>query len=308
MKCLFPPWACLLLMVLASLRPATGLAPVPPLVVECLAGYVGGVAKQACNHPFELVATLTEARRGSDRGLGAVQAENLMRHPQKLYSGFVAAAIMNMPYAVLFHTSLYFSTAALVRLGSTAPNSAAISLLAGAFAAAAACVVGVPLEVVKHRMQVTLRGRGYETPWRALCSAMADSSTGGLKGLYTGLPTTLLRNVPYNAVQFGTFNLLLNAGAGPLLAGASAGVATAVVTTPIDVVNTRLQTQAVTLDKNQQGNAVNRFYAGPFDAVRTMAAKEGIRAFWRGTLPRTAGYAPSALVFFWVYRLVHSAL
>ena len=129
---------------------------------------------------------------------------------------------------MLFHTTLFFSSAALGRLRSPLlPDGvlqpSVVGLIAGAVAATVACVVGVPLEVVKHRMQVTLRGPGYETPWRALRSAVRDGGGGGgggdgggggsgggssgdgawrgVKGLYTGLPTTLLRNVPYNAVQ-----------------------------------------------------------------------------------------------------------
>ena len=69
---------CLLALCLRP-RPATSLVPLapaasapllllPPLASECLAGYVGGVAKQGVNHPFELIATMAEARRGRRRG------------------------------------------------------------------------------------------------------------------------------------------------------------------------------------------------------------------------------------------------
>ena len=320
----------LLLLATLAVQPATSLLPaavtMSPLAAECLAGYIGGVAKQGVNHPFELIATMAETRRGrsSSSGSGsgssssssssnveegssnAVPFRYLARHPLKLYSGFAAAAVMNLPYAALFHTSLFFSSEALNRLRSPLFPPSVVGLLAGAIAAASACVVGVPLEVVKHRMQVTLRGEGYETPWRALRSAVKGESErgGGLRGLYTGLPTTLLRNVPYNAVQFGTFRLLMSAGASPLVAGASAGVATAIVTTPIDVVNTRMQTQAVT--ERGKGDKNRHLYAGPLDAVRTMLLREGPSSFWRGVVPRTAGYAPSALVFFWIYRAVNA--
>ena len=131
-----------------------------------------------------------------------------------------------------------------------------------------------------------------------------------LRTLTTAPRNFVFIHPPPGAVQFGTFRLLLNAGVSPLVAGASAGVATAIVTTPIDVVNTRMQTQAV-MQRSSSGNSSSggesrRLYTGPLDAVRTMLLQEGPSAFWRGVIPRTAGYAPSSLVFFWVYRAVNA--
>ena len=64
------------------------------------------------------------------------------------------------------------------------------------------------------------------------------TSVSSPRDMYSGLSTTLLRNVPYNAVQFGTFSVLSQILPSSL-AGAAAGICTALVTTPIDVVNTR---------------------------------------------------------------------
>ena len=100
----------LLLLATLAVQPATSLLPaavtMSPLAAECLAGYIGGVAKQGVNHPFELIATMAETRRGrsSSSGSGsgsssssssssveegssnAVPFRYLARHPLKLYS------------------------------------------------------------------------------------------------------------------------------------------------------------------------------------------------------------------------------
>ena len=267
------------------------------LIAECAAGYIGGVAKQACTHPFETVATLSEVRRGSNPA--PLPLFQIARRPGRLYSGFFLTAAMNAPYAALFHVTMW-ATACVLRERTHLPP-AAVDLLSGALGACAGCIVGVPLETLKHRMQV--QAPGYEGLRRAVSTGLADP-----KGLYAGTSTTLLRNVPYNGVQWGSFALL--ARVVPLwLAGPIAGVTTAMVTNPLDVVNTRLQTQTVLYRGVKESTAeVDALYRGPIHAARTMVRLEGPWAFWRGVTPRAAGYAPSALVFFAVYGAVKKAL
>lgn len=272
------------------------------MVAECVAGYLGGVAKQACTHPFETVATLAEVQRGPHPVPLPWRA--FARRPQRLYAGFAATALMNLPYAVVFHTTMYHAARCCRTLPAGHPfaSGAAADLVAGAAAACVACAVGVPLETVKHRMQV--RGRGYEdTP-----TALRSVRRGGWRSLYKGVATTLARNVPYNAVQFATFAALRRWGCSQLLAGAGAGIATALVTTPIDVVNTRLQTQDVLFPSSSTSGGVHTLYRGPLDAVARMLCEEGFGCFWRGGVSRAAGYGPSALVFFAVYESVKAAL
>jgi len=308
----------LTIIALVSNRTSSYALPQSAWAAECVAGYLGGVAKQACTHPFETVATQAEVQRGRERI--SLPWGSYARRPQQLYVGFAATALMNLPYAVVFHTTMYHAARCCRALPAGHPlaNEATIDLVAGAAAASVACFVGVPLETVKHRMQV--RGQGYENTRNALRTI----SRSGFFALYKGVATTLARNVPYNAVQFATFAALRRWGAGPLLAGASAGIATALVTTPIDVVNTRLQTQDVLLvsGTTQKGSSSsssssissgkncdpNALYRGPLDAVARMFREEGIGCFWRGGLARASGYGPSALVFFAVYEFVKAAL
>ena len=151
-----------------------------------------------------------------------------------------------------------------------------LQALAGAVAAVASATVGVPFECLKHRLQ--LCAPAYATPWLAL---MTTLRTEGVSGLFSGFGATLARNVPYNFFHFGLFALAarclsalhLAGGARDAIAGALAGAPTALLTTPMDLVNTRLQTQA----------------------VRSSA------------LFRVPQYAASALVFFYVYEFIKRA-
>ena len=208
----------------------------PSLAAEVLAGYMGGAAKTLAFYPLDTLTTLRE-----------VGAKQRQRQPlARYYAGCGLTLVGALPYAVLFHTAFW-----LCELLLLAAPAYVRQLCAATGGSVAAALVGVPFECIKHRVQ--LRVSEYETPLRALRTTLRRE---GVRGLYAGLGSTLARNVPYNALNFGTFRLAsdwlraLGALQGSprwldALAGALAGALTALITTPIDLINTRLQTQSM---------------------------------------------------------------
>ena len=98
--------------------------------------------------------------------------------------------------------------------------------------------------------------------------------------------------------------------------GAAAGAVGTLATIPLDVLKTRLQTQA----QLPAGERAYTSYAGQSllralrccpvrspvrtkDAVRTIAREEGVRAFWRGCGPRLVQTMPAAAITFSVYEV-----
>jgi len=86
-----------------------------------------------------------------------------------------------------------------------------------------------------------------------------------------------------------------------MIAGAGAGALGTIVTIPIDVVKTRLQTQ-LQLPKGE------RLYSGIVDAFRTIVKTEGKGALLRGLVPRLFQTIPAASITFASYEFYKGLL
>lgn len=174
-------------------------------------------------------------------------------------------------------------------------------LVAGAAAGLASSVVRVPTEVVKQRLQAgQFGGRS------AVAAVQGILAKEGLRGMFAGYGSFLLRDLPFDAIEFVAYEQLKaayeralrlrpgdqrreRANAAEVSAiGAAAGALTGVVTTPLDVLKTRLMTQGTVGGK----------YSGVVDCARQIARDEGVGALFRGWEPRVLWIGLGGCVFF----------
>lgn len=129
--------------------------------------------------------------------------------------------------------------------------SAVAHLTAGAIGGVAGCwpaasLIRVPTEVVKQRLQT---GQFSSAP----DAIRLIVSKEGFKGLYAGYGSFLLRDLPFDAIQFCIYEQLrigyklaarrdLNDPENAAI-GAFAGALTGAITKPLDVIKTRLMIQ-----------------------------------------------------------------
>ena len=132
----------------------------------------------------------------------------------------------------------------------------------------------------------------------------------GLVGLYKGASACLLRDVPFSAIYFPTYNHLKRDlfGEGPnktlgivqlLTAGAIAGMPAAYLTTPCDVIKTRLQVEA------RKGETK---YTSLRHCAKTVYAEEGFRAFFKGGPARILRSSPQFGFTLAAYEVLSKAL
>lgn len=162
-------------------------------------------------------------------------------------------------------------------------------LLAGGTAGGCQVIFTNPLEIVKIRLQVQGQLGGVKRGAGHIIREL------GLVGLYKGATACLLRDIPFSAIYFTTYSHLkkdvFHEGYNnkklsfweTLGAAGIAGMPAAYLTTPADVVKTRLQVEARKGESN---------YKGLIDAFRKILAEEGPKALFKGGPARVLRSSP----------------
>ncbi|GJY50984.1 S-adenosylmethionine carrier 1, chloroplastic/mitochondrial, partial [Tanacetum coccineum] len=246
-----------------------------------IAGGTAGVVVETALYPIDTIKTRLQAARGGGKIV-----------LQGLYSGLAGNLVGVLPASALF-VGVY--EPAKKKLLKILPEnlSAVAHLTAGAIGGVAASLVRVPTEVVKQRMQT----RQFASAPDAVRLIVAKE---GFKGLYAGYGSFLLRDLPFDAIQFCIYEQLrigykraarrdLNDPENAAI-GAFAGALTGAITTPLDVIKTRLMIQ---------GSSANQ-YKGIYDCVQTILREEGPPALLKGIGPRVLWIGIGGSIFFGV--------
>ena len=197
---------------------------------------------------------------------------------------------------------------------------------AGAVSTMCHDMVMTPLDTIKQRMQLGhYRGMGH-----AISYILHHE---GWAGLYRSFGVTVLTNVPYGMIMVTTNEFLrdsiMNLKAArshgsvhhqvldiqtTMMAGCGAGAVAAGLTTPLDRVKTRLQTQEFANAKPMHQDAVKACpkagkriqerlkYSGLIDAFGSIVKEEGYAGLWRGMAPRLMTHTPAVAISWTTYE------
>lgn len=285
---------------------------VPQWTEDCASGVVASLATKLVLQPFDTAKTVMQAAEGARyRTLGdcvvrLAQAKGV----GSLYRGLPAAIAASAPSSAVF-----FATYESLKrhLGA---SSATHTLLAACGANLAASLLRVPPEVVKQRVQTGLHRH-------ALDAVASIAREDGVRGFYRGYGAQLVRDIPYAMAQFGTYEALkrrVDASSVPstshdaaarrtrrtgrralhaLGRGACAGAVACVITTPMDVVKTRMMTAR---GKMVHGNGTWR------STAKQVWRESGPRGFMRGVTPRLLYKMPSSAIFLVAYEIASQCI
>ncbi|KAI9761021.1 MAG: hypothetical protein M4579_001284 [Chaenotheca gracillima] len=290
-----------------------------PYTVSLIAGGVAGTTVDLSLYPIDTLKTRLQSSAGFTSSGGF----------RGIYKGIGSAVVGSAPGAALFFVS-YEKCKDLLRdarlsreaqppgvggsvLGGTPARTRSWirsepvdHMLAASVGEVAACAVRVPTEVIKQRAQASQ----HASSWAALMNVWQLRNTsrgwaGMWSEMYRGWGITVMREVPFTIIQFPLWEGMKEwrrktAGReriSPFESGAFGSIAGAVaagVTTPLDVLKTRMM-----LAKEKQ-----RF----FPLLKQIVRDSGPRAFFAGMTPRVLWISAGGAIFLGSYEWAYNEL
>uniref|UniRef100_A0A8D1GNW7 Tricarboxylate transport protein, mitochondrial n=1 Tax=Sus scrofa TaxID=9823 RepID=A0A8D1GNW7_PIG len=314
---------------LAAAAPAPGKAKLTHPGKAILAGGLAGGIEICITFPTEYVKTQLQLDERSHppryRGIGDCVRQTVRSHGVLgLYRGLSSLLYGSIPKAaVRFGTFEFLSNHmrdAQGRLDSTR------GLLCGLGAGVAEAVVVVcPMETIKVKFihDQTSSNPKYRGFFHGVREIVREQ---GLKGTYQGLTATVLKQGSNQAIRFFVMTALRNWYRGdnpnkpmnPLITGvfgAIAGAASVFGNTPLDVIKTRMQVWAwpgrgrgqekgwllsLIVSGVLQGLEAHK-YRNTWDCGLQILRNEGLKAFYKGTIPRLGRVCLDVAIVFIIY-------
>lgn len=301
----------------------------PPFLSALAAGALSGLTVDLLFFPIDTIKTRLQSSQGFWAAGGFTG----------VYRGLASTAVGSAPGASVFFTTYESMKPTLVRWfpgvlgteGSLGP--AGVHMAAASIAETAACLIRVPTEVIKSRQQTMTYGKGTTT-LQAFVKVFQEA---GIRGYYRGFGSTVGREIPFTCIQFPLYERLKlelarsrassqsttssspdvddrpraasdqdlvrslptwQAG----LAGSIAGAIAAGLTTPLDVVKTRIM--LYTKRSESASTAAAAAEALPrgvntsiIPTLLHIGRTEGVKTLFSGFLPRTMWIGLGGAVF-----------
>ncbi|XP_017786922.1 PREDICTED: S-adenosylmethionine mitochondrial carrier protein homolog isoform X2 [Nicrophorus vespilloides] len=248
---------------------------------------MAGLAADVSLFPLDTLKTRLQAPQGFKRSGGF----------NGVYKGIGPQVLGSAPQAALFFCT-YESVKHFASPHVSSQALPLVHMLGASLGEVVACIVRVPMEVVKQRRQTS---SSHNSSWKIAYDAY--SKEGFFKGLYRGFGSTVLREVPFSFIQLPILEYLKNvyriklknninlepwevANCGAVAGGISAGL-----TTPLDVVKTRIMLAERSLNQSLRYGAV----------WKEVYVQNGIKGLFAGFVPRVMWITVGGYIFFGMY-------
>lgn len=221
-----------------------------------------------------------------------------------LFRGLPPSLILSVPSSVIYFTSYehlkeFFAT-------NTGLGIIGVPIFSGFGARVVTASFTAPLELIRTNLQATPPDK-HNKGWIRLASNIINKA--GYRQLWVGLPPTILRDAPFSAIYWASFEYMkafLWSHKEPkdnktssfftnFICGALAGMFAAAFTNPIDVVKTRRQLYLEPAEKGEKSITSMGIF-------RSIIREEGFRGFSKGLLPRMVKVAPACAVMISSYE------
>lgn len=256
----------------------------PSVWASMASGAIAGLGVDVVLFPLDTIKTRLQSSQGFKSSGGFARP----------FSGLGPVAIGSTPCAAMFFLVYESGKRHLCTTNVPAPL---IHMMSAALGETAACLIRVPVEIVKQRRQVDHRMSSIYILKNAFKAE-------GPKGLYRGTISTIMRDVPFTLLQFPLWEWLKSTWAKKLkrkkvnawqsgMCGAIAAAASGAVTTPFDVAKTRIMLADA---QSQLAKKQSTFYA-----MKCVYGSQGWGGLFSGLLPRVAWISVGGALFLGIY-------
>lgn len=334
----------------SQLPPQRSLPPSSnSLLSNALASAFAGGVSRVCTHPLDTAKARLQAVYTPSSGSTVPPPNN--KHPyykgvfdvlrqtarnegifHGLYRGFGVVIVGGTPGTIMYLCSYEIAKEQLSQSrwlsSSSATTSSSSEFLvhfcSGMLAETFACIIYVPVDVMKERMQVSVRNSqgAYRNTWDALKQI---SKKEGISGIYRGYGATLASFGPFSALYFVFYEQFKyqtrkyltgreSASSWELdkidlpftwlvTCSASAGALASFLTSPLDLAKLRLQISrgssyaaATTASSISPSAPSYPIYRGMLDCLQQAYRDGGVRGLFRGAGARVIHFAPATTV------------
>ena len=264
-----------------------------------LAGAVAGVCVDVVLFPLDTIKTRMQSAVGfrASGGFG------------NIYAGIASAAVGSAPSAALFFATYEHTKRLLTPYIEHSSHSnryePLVHCTAAAIAETIACLVRVPTDNIKQKRQAGL----FPTTPAAISHIVAAQGWGGF---YVGYMSTIMREIPFSLIQFPLYEAMKRyyhsryhttqhdtSPAVYAAMGSASGSIAAAVTTPMDVVKTRMMLR-------RGGEAAGQ--PGVAGTMREVYREGGVGRLFSGVGPRVLWIGLGGAVFLGGYETAKALL
>jgi hypothetical protein len=285
-----------------------------------ISGAGAGLLSDAVVHPLDTIRVRmqmdgekTKFRTGTSTFLHVLRNEGI----PAFYKGFSAVATGTIPGHALYFYGYEQSKKILNSTRFGKENTFLVHFSSGLIADVFGSFAWCPMDVVKQRLQVQIKGEigSFKQRYQGSVDAIrVIVKQDGFRGLYRGYWAGLATYGPYVALYFSMYEELKTQWKkygryksedelpfySYLISAGFAGGSSAIVTVPLDVIKTRLQI-----------NAEGIKYKNAFDAFGRILREEGAKTFFRGWQPRClwmGGGTATTMMFYEVLKKFNKSI
>ncbi|KAH0956352.1 hypothetical protein HN011_009159 [Eciton burchellii] len=248
------------------------------LLTSFISGAFAGIICDVTLFPLDTFKTRLQSQHGFFQSGGFKQ----------LYKGIVPVIFGSAPSAAIFFIT-YDGIKQYSQPYISHQYHSIIHVIAASSSEATACLIRVPVEVIKQRKQALL----------------SDKHRLRLKTLYRGYGSTVLRDLPFGVIQMPLWEYFKFSWTRHMqqectpLEGATCGsmsvAISAAITTPLDVAKTRIMLSNTSAEKEEVKISV---------MLKEVYRDNGLKGLFAGFVPRITGFTIGGFIFFGIYEQV----